>query len=350
MQTQIELIIEERDNIAEGQTFGDVGGYTRLVGRVELAVDPAAPENQSVVDLDKAPRNAQGLVEFSTDLSILKPQELARGNQCLFFDFGNRGNKRALVMFNDAPTDRCNDPQAPEDVGTGFLMRRGYSVVWTAWEGDILPGDDRMTIQLPVATENGDPITGRVRSEFIVDHPGVYCLPLSGRNFGHSYPTASLDTGQATFTRRQYVKNERIPIAPDEWHFAQLRTSDPHPESGRSTDSAIVPADQYVYLPAGFEPGWIYELTYTAKDPLVMGLGYVAVRELVSFLKYRTEDRAGNPNPLRQEDSGMKRAHCFGRSQTGRAIRDFIYQGFKDTLECTGFDALTELMKLYREE
>lgn len=86
------------------------------------------------MDLDKAPRNDQGLVEFSSYLCILKPRELERGNHCLLFDFGNRGNKRALVMFNDAPAKRCNDPQTLEDAGTSFLMRRGYSVVWTAWE------------------------------------------------------------------------------------------------------------------------------------------------------------------------------------------------------------------------
>ena len=102
-----------------------------------------------------------------------------RGNRRVFFDYGNRGHKRALQFFNDAP--HSNDPLTLAHAGNGFLMRRGYAVAWVAWEGDMLPGDGRMVLDVPVATDNGAPITGRVRIEIIVDAPGSpACLSVAG--------------------------------------------------------------------------------------------------------------------------------------------------------------------------
>ena len=157
------------------------GAYERLVGRARFAVDPDAPAQAGIVDLDKAPRNSDGLVEFAADLCILKPVDPARGNGRLFFDYGNRGNKRALQYFCDAPA--CNDPATLEHAGNGYLFRRGYTVVWGAWQGDLLPGDGRMILRLPVASEGGGPITGPVRTEFIVaqgrsDHAAAERLGL----------------------------------------------------------------------------------------------------------------------------------------------------------------------------
>ena len=116
---------------------------------MHFAVDPLAAAQRDVVDLDKAPRDASGLVRCEADCMILKPVDLARGNRRLFYDYGNRGHKRALQFFNDAP--HSNDPLTAAHAGNGFFMRRGYSVVWVAWEGDMLPGDGRMVLDVPVA-------------------------------------------------------------------------------------------------------------------------------------------------------------------------------------------------------
>jgi hypothetical protein len=320
------LEIEQRTSFADGTDFGASGAYERLLGRVRLATDPDAPENRSVIDLDLAPRNSVGQVEFDADLCILRPARLERGNGRALFDFGNRGNKRALAMFNDAPDN--NDPQRRSDAGTGFLMRRGYSIVWVAWEGDILPGDDRMTVRLPVISQEGEQISGQVRRVFIADCPGTFCLRLSGFNSARGYATASRDTRKAALTRRQYTESDPVGVSAADWQFARLDASTPHAESGQSAESAVVPSDEHIYLPGGFEPGWIYELVYTAVDPLVMGLGYVAVRDLVAFLKYEDRDSAGTENPLRDSEKRLEKVYCFGRSQTGRVIRDFVYQGF----------------------
>ena len=202
MANLIELNILDRRPFAGGHAFGSTGAYERLSGRALFAVDPLAPAQADVVDIALAPRDADGLVRFAADFMILRPADPARGNRRVFFDYGNRGHKRALQFFNDAP--HSNDPITLAHAGNGFFMRRGYAVAWLAWEGDMLPGDGRMVLDVPVATENGAPITGRVRVEFIPDGPGTTCLPLSGRMAAHSYRTASMETHDAVLTRRRY--------------------------------------------------------------------------------------------------------------------------------------------------
>jgi hypothetical protein len=317
MSSRIELQIAERVRFADNHPFGDVGAYERVSGRAHFAVDPHAACQRDIVDLDKAPVDDNGLVRFAADFMILMPCAMQRGNRRLFYDYGNRGHKRALQFYNDAP--HSNAPISLAHAGNGFLMRRGYTVVWLAWEGDILPGDGRMVIDIPVAAEsNGTPISGQIRVEYITETPTINCLPLSGRIAAHSYATVSLNTRDAQLTRRRYPYDPPELIPGDQWHFARV-------EFGvggetQASERAVVPSERHLYLPAGFQPGWIYELIYTAKDPLVHGLGHLAVRDFVSFLKYDRTDA----NPLR----GVEKAYAWGRSQTGRCVRDFVYRGF----------------------
>jgi hypothetical protein len=316
MTNRIELRIAERTPFADNHAFGDVGAYERLSGRAHFAVDPQAAAQQDVVDLDKAPVDDSGLVPFAADFMILKPRDMRQSNRRVFYDYVNRGHKRALQFYNDAP--HSNVPITLAHAGNGFFMRRGYAVAWLAWEGDMLPGDGRMVLDVPVASDNGRPITGRIRVEYIADAPGITCFPLSGRIAAHSYATVSLDARDAVLTRRRYPYDTPQPIAHDQWLFACA-------ESGvggetQSMEHAVVPSARHIYLPAGFQPGWIYELVYTACDPLVHGLGHVAVRDFISFLKYDGSEA----NPLR----GIEKAYAWGRSQTGRCLRDFVYRGF----------------------
>ena len=317
MTNRIEFRINERQPFAGGQPFGDAGPYERLSGRVHLALDPLAPAQRDVVDLDKAVRGADGLVHCEADCMILKPADMARGNRRLFYDYGNRGHKRALQFFNDAL--HSNDPSTVAHAGNGFFMRRGFAVVWVAWEGDMLPGGGRMVFDVPEARNpDGSPITGTIRVEYLADVPGITCFPLSGRIAAHSYPTVSRDTNGATLTRRRYPYDTQEVIPADQWQFAATEFG-MGGETG-TPEQAVVPSDRHIYLPAGFQPGWIYELLYTARDPKVMGLGHVIVRDAISFLKYDRSDA----NPLR----GAEKAYAWGRSQTGRCLRDFVYRGF----------------------
>ncbi|MGE0719593.1 MAG: alpha/beta hydrolase domain-containing protein, partial [Alphaproteobacteria bacterium] len=316
MTNRLTLAIAERTSFADGMEFGTTGAYERLVGRTHYAVDPTAAAQAGIVDIDKAPRNAEGLVELAADVTILKPLDMGRGNRRLLFGYGNRGNKRELQFFNDAPPS--NDPRTAAHAGNGFLFRRGYTIVWGAWEGDLLPGNGRMILDVPVATDGDRPIVGPVRTELIVDEPTTV-LPLSGRASTRSYPTASMDTRSATLTKRRYQADKRIPIASDEWSFARVEGGTGLDNQG--AEQAIVPSDTHIHMPAGFRPGWIYEIVYSGRDPRVHGLGHLAVRDLVAFLRH---DK-GDGNPLA---GGIDKAYAWGRSQTGRCIRDFIYQGF----------------------
>ncbi|HAT35539.1 MAG TPA: hypothetical protein DCS82_07475 [Rhodospirillaceae bacterium] len=140
----------------------------------------------------------------------------------------------------------------------------------------------------------------------------------------------SRDTTKAQLSKRRYAEDERIPIPADEWEFAQVVSgAGVSGETTRgSSETAILPSDEFIHLHGDFQPGWIYELIYEAKDPLVMGLGHIAVRDLVSYLKYGDKDAGGNDNPVQ-----VDKAYGWGRSQTGRCIRDYIYRGFNGDAE-----------------
>jgi Alpha/beta hydrolase domain len=320
MDTQVRLRLDTCMPFADGVAFGEVGPYERLAGRVLFAIDPNDPANRAIMDLDHAPRNAAGLVEYGTDIYILKPLELGRGNRRLLYDVNNRGNIRAIQFFNDAP--HSNTPSTVAHAGTGFLMRRGYTVVASGWQGDILPGEGRLTIQVPMARENGSAITGVVRTEFLTDEPDVTCFPLSGNDYTSSYEAASPDTRSATFTSREHEADARQPIPSDAWQFAQL--------DGHGTPK---PSAWHCYLPAGFRPGWLYELIYTAKNPSVLGLGFTGVRDLIAFLLHADADAEGTANPLKQGSIRIDKAYGWGRSQSGRFLREFVYRGFNQDMQ-----------------
>lgn len=192
MTNTVELEILHRGAFAGGHAFGDTGPYERILARATFAVDPADPAHAGVFDIALAPRDPSGLVRFATDVWMLKPVDPRRGNGAALFEFPNRGNKRCLQFFNDAPG--TNDPVTLAHAGNGFLMRQGYTVISAAWQADVLPGNGRVVMDTPVATQCGQPLTARVRAEFICDTSGTTCLPLSGKHGTRSLPTASLRT------------------------------------------------------------------------------------------------------------------------------------------------------------
>ena len=334
MTNRIEIDITERFAFADGASFGAVGAYERIKGRARFAVDPKAPAQAGIVDIENAPVDAQGLVQFATDISILKPFDTDKGNGRLFFDWGNRGNVRCLQFFNDAPGS--NDPRTLAHAGNGFFMRRGYTLAFAGWQADLLPGGDRFLLDVPIATKNGQPIIGPVRVEYIADRVGVRTFPLSSRASTRSHPSVSLDTRKASLTRRRYPDDPRIPVPHDQWMFARTETGDGLDAAGAET--AIVVSNSHIHMPGGFDPGWIYELVYQGRDPLVLGLGHVAVRDFVAYLKSGKDDAGGHANPL---GTSIEKAYGWGRSQTGRCIRDFIHRGFNaDALGNKVFDGL----------
>jgi hypothetical protein len=321
------LVITSRELVADGAFFGDSGPYEKLKGTVYFEVNPAHPNNAVVFDLDKAPTNERGNVEFSADTVILKPVFRRLGNNALFFEVNNRGNKITQTMMNDAPPDaNNNDPTTMHDFGNGFLERQGYIVAWVGWGADIAPGASRLTVNFPIAMDNGQPITERIRTEFSDRNFGgttPFTLPLSGGTAFNSYPTISTDPEVARAELRvrpsdsfsesgpEIPSGEIVPTS--QWSFANCPDGPPG-----------VPSVTDICLAGGFQNNRVYDLRYVATSSPVMGLGYVTSRDFVSFLRYAQQDDDGNPNPARGIDTAM----CQGISSSGMYYRDYIYQGF----------------------
>ena len=312
-----------------GASFGDAGAYVHLVGRVHGELDPADPANSIIQDIALAPRNARGMVEYSTNIELLKPADLARSNRVLLFEVNNRGNKLALGNFNEGVGGTLADRNGLTSPGDGWLMRSGYTLVWSGWEMDVLDGMNRIGMP-PVVARNhdGSPVTGIVRSEMITPRPAT-SIPISLsqqiQNYPvgsyDSYPTASLDNRTAfadgflpSLTVRAREQDPRTAIPNSEWSFGVC-------ESGKPA----TPDEKHVCYPAGFEPGRLYELIYRAKDPTVGGLGFAALRDLGAFLRNSPQDDAGAPNPVYRQDNV---AIVEGTSQSGRMIRSFLALGF----------------------
>lgn len=299
--TRIE--IGRRKPFAAGRPFASAGAYERIVGRFYGELDPAHDLNAGIVDLDKAHRNARGKVAYSSDFEILKPVDLGKGNGALLYDVNNRGNKRALIQFNNAPA--TNDPTTPDHAGNGFLMRHGYTVVWSGWIPGLPAANNALRIEVPTAAPAGGRIEQVVWDEFLFNVDGSTQARLT-------FPATSTDTRRATLLVRARNADEPTLVAPDQWEFAG-------PQSIR-----LKPA-------APFRIGAIYQLIYKAADPPVAGIGFAASRDLVSFLRYAVADEAGTPNPLAADGRPpVDRALAHGTSQSGRYLRDFVYRGFNE--------------------
>jgi Alpha/beta hydrolase domain len=329
------LVIQSREPFAKGHEFPISGAYEKLVGKIYGEVDPKSPLNRAIVNLDKAPRNRRGRVEYRSDFCILKPVDMERGNGKIIFDAPNRGGKRIVAFLNDAP--QSNDPTTLDDAGNGFLMRQGYTIAWYGWQGDLKPVKNWMVLNVPAANNNGKEIVRQVRTEIVVDERGVKSQPLSGDERVMSYESATRDKSRASLTVREKSYGPRISLAPSEWEFAACV------KNSRSGKETVKASRKDLYLHGGYKPGHIYEFIYPAKNPLVLGLGFAAARDFVSFLRYEFKDASGKTNPLAasRKSVGVRFAYGWGRSQSGRFLRDLVYHGFnQDEAHRKVFDAI----------
>lgn len=323
----VRLEIAKREIVADGIAFGDAGPYEKLSGRAFFEVDPTLERNKVVFDIDRAPRNARGKVEFSADMVILKPVDMALGAQTLFFEVNNRGRKISFARMQDTASDaNMNDPTAPRDFGNGFLLKRGYVIAWVGWGADIAPGENRLTVNFPIALDKGRPLSERILTEFSdrnFNGGRPTSLPLSGSPAFKSYPAVSVDKQEAQ-AELYFLPSDSPrppgpdiprgkPVPPDEWALAECPDGWPgKPNTG------------FLCLKEGFRNDRNYHLLYRATNSPVMGLGYLTTRDFVSFLKNDAQDDAGNPNPV----FGIKTTLCQGISSSGMYLRDFLYQGF----------------------
>lgn len=304
----VRVEVATREPFADGASFGTTGAYEIMRGRLVYSVDVASPANARIVDLQLAPRDGSGRVAFSGDFVLLKPVDLARGNHRLLYEVTNRGNLAVLARLNRG--EGTNEPRTAAHAGSGFLMRQGYSILWSAWNWDVEPGQGRLQIELPVATEAGRTITGLVAAEIVVNQPSAVEPVAWGGSRGYRPADPSASEARLSVRDGQRAPREEIPRA--RWRFE---------DDGR------------VRLEGGFEPGRIYELVYRAKDPRVVGLGLGAIRDAISFFRYASHDERGTPNPMaRRATDGPPRpdpekAYIFGISQSGRVIQHMLFDG-----------------------
>lgn len=294
--------IKHRADVLNGRAFGSAGAYETLAGTIYFAVDPSSPSNRIIVDLDKAPRNGQGKVEFSADLYIVKPKNPAKGNGVLFFDVVNRGNKALLGVFSRG--GRSDDPRTEADFGDAYLLKQGYTLVMVGWQFDVPMGQGKVGFSAPVATDNGAPLKGWVRMPFVLDKADASYSFVTGYNTA-LYPPLDPEGQQYRLTVREgtFAPQRLIPRA--DWQFGRM-------ESGRVT---LDP--KFIHLASGFKPGLTYEVSYETQHPPVAGLGMAAIRDAASFFRYDASAVATG-----------RYAYMYGASQTGRLIRQIVYEGF----------------------
>jgi alpha/beta hydrolase family protein len=284
-------------------TRSDVGisGYEKIVGTIHFAVDPKAPRNRVVVDLDKAPVNAAGLVEFSSDLYVLRPKATP-GNGAALVDILNRGNKVVLNGFNRGGSP---DPVTENDLGDRFLMRFGYTIVWVGWEFDVAARPNAMRVHVPVATDHGKPITGVVQATF-TPNSDTKETTVNDLAFYDAIDPGGADSELTV--RSSYLGTSVETIPRDRWRVA----------------------GHTVTLDSGFVAGKTYAVRYRAANPPVAGLGFVAVRDTTAWLKHQ-------PDAL----ATVRFAYGYGSSQSGRFLRGFLYEGFNtDEHERQVFDGV----------
>ena len=220
--TRIEIITTQSPTFG-AQSFGTVGAYEKILAKAYGQLDPLNRRNALIKDIELAPRNAEGMVEYSVDLHILKPIDMAKSNNRIFYDVVNRGNK-GHSAFNDVGN---NNPTTATDAGNGLLMRLGYTLVFSGWEDEklVLPGGDRALAKLPIAKNiDGSSIVEKTITEVIFDNPTGNQIPLT-------YAAANLDQSQAKMLVRNHTKFvvgaplvDRVEVPKSVWTYLNDKT------------------------------------------------------------------------------------------------------------------------------
>lgn len=291
----------ERSPFAAGMSFGKVGAYEKIRGIARFSLDPNAAANQRIVDLKSAPRDQNGRVTFESSFLMLRP--VSASGSTLLYDINNRGNIAILGQVNGKIPDH-NDPTTVADAGDGFLMRHGFTLLFSAWTWDVAPqapGMKPLVFAPPVAQKSdGSAVTGLVQNEIIVSEPTNITTYAGMR--GLTYEPAIANDPKAVLTARSHPGDKRTPVDRARWHFVEAEQPG---GPGR------------VQLDGGFQPGMIYDLVYQARNPYVIGAGLAGIRDLLAY--FRDHRFEGAPVP--------RKTLIFGISQSGRLIGRMLHDG-----------------------
>jgi len=297
----IRVDITSRQDVLDGKSFGDVGAYERIAGRIYFSVRIDNPRNQRIVDLANAVNLKDGEVEFSSDFIAIRPKDWRKGNGSMLLESPNRGHSRIVSLVDGGDWNVAND------AGDGWLLRNGFTFVSLGWQWDVA-GDDALRLYAPIAKENGKTITGLLRGD-LMPSKEMAEIPLghliTGYVGGTEYPVAAPEDPRNVLTVRDSRDARRSVIPRSEWQFA------------RTAEGKLTPSDRFIHLNGGFHAGKIYEYVYVVENPVVAGLGFAAFRDFASYAKHATD--AITP---------VQRVYGEGISQNGRFLRNLLYDGF----------------------
>ena len=299
------IVVEKKVSPAfDGASFGTAGQYETLAGRAFGELDPNDPKNAVIQDIKLAPRNAKGMVEYTATFQLVKPVDMSKASHLMWHDVPNRSGRLTIV-----PAER-----ATGDIGLS-----------SGWQGDgagsTAPGPNNDYVVVPVAKNaDGSAITGRVMAR-ILNAAGKNSRPMMVHSNPLPYKPASLDTKEASLTTHASETIEGVigataEIAPGDWAFAKCDADHPFPGT---------PDPTQICAKNGFDPNLLYQVVFTAKDPLVLGIGFAAFRDVGSFFKNAAQDDVGTPNPVA---GGVSWAITRGVSQSGNFVRGFLHLGF----------------------
>jgi hypothetical protein len=299
------IVIDKKVSPAfDGRTFGSAGQYETLAGRAFGELDPNDPKNRLITDIQLAPRNANGKVEYVATFYLVKPVDMSKSSRLMWHDVPNRGGRITI-------------PEAERMLGDIGLS--------SGWQGDnsgnTAPDDDNDYATVPVAKNaDGSPVTGLVLGR-IVNAAGPDSRPMIVNANPVPYKPMTLDTSRARLethaaeTIDGKVTGVRAVPATD-WAFARCSAVNPFPGT---------PDPTQICVKGGFDPKLLYQVVFTSQDPYVLGIGFAAFRDIASFLKYAERDDTGTPNPLAKQVTWVI---SRGRSQSGRFLRSLLHLGF----------------------
>jgi hypothetical protein len=301
------IVVENKVSPAfDGASFGNAGQYETLAGKASGELDPNDARNAVIQDIKLAPRNARGMVEYTTTFQIVKPIDMSKASRLMWHDVPNRASRVTIV-----PIERGNG-----DIGLS-----------SGWQGDnagrTAPGPNNDYVVVPAAKNpNGSPITGRVMAR-IFNAAGTASQPLMVYANPMPYRPASLDTKEASLTTHASETIDgkigaTADIASTDWAFAKCSAETPFPGT---------PDPTQICLKNGFDPKLLYQVVFTAKDPPVLGIGFAAFRDVASFFRNAAQDDTGTPNPIA---NGVSYAITRGVSQSGNFVRGFLHFGFNE--------------------
>src|SRR5436190_4304572 len=299
------IVIDKKVSPAfDGASFGPAGRYETLAGRAFGELDPNDPHNTIINDIQLAPRNKNGKVEYISSFFLVKPIDMSKSSHLMWQDVPNRGGRITI------PASQRNDG----DIGLS-----------SGWQGDnsgrTAPADDNEWVTVPIARNaDGSPVAGLVMGR-IVNASGVASRPMIVNANPVPYKPMTLDTTKATLTtHRAETMDGKITDGPaipgSDWAWAKCTAENPFPGTPDPTE---------ICVKGGFDPKLLYQVVFTSKDAYVLGIGFAAFRDVASFLKFEAKDDEGTPNPVAGQVNWVI---SRGQSQSGNFLRAMIHLGF----------------------